>query len=208
VGLIVVAMIGSLIGSIGLAAIGAEHELTANLAPATMYVAVPVVLSVVSVIAAFEVLAAIYLPDSKMLFVLITAAAGLCGVCFNSFAVVDAWQSSPDDDLQRTRWLETQWHTSPSEAYSSALEVAAVSAAPIVLGAAARFVGIHISGSDTVTSGLIGAGLLLAVAGALKGMVRTVHSPDGMDSGVGPREAIGTNLAIGLYVLVLMILLP
>lgn len=65
-GLLIVAMIGSLTGALGLAAIGAEQDLTANLVPATMFLLMPVVISIVAILAAFEVLAALYLPESKL----------------------------------------------------------------------------------------------------------------------------------------------
>ena len=45
-------------------AIGSEKEPTANLVPALMAIAASVVLSTVSMLAAFEVLAKIYLPSS------------------------------------------------------------------------------------------------------------------------------------------------
>jgi hypothetical protein len=78
-------MIGSFAGSLGLAAIGAEEDSTANLVPATLFLHVSVMLSVVVVLAAFEVLAALYLPESKTLLALITATAGLIGSLTTSF---------------------------------------------------------------------------------------------------------------------------
>ncbi|MGI5359757.1 hypothetical protein ACQI4E_31285 [Streptomyces sp. CA-252508] len=75
-GLLVVAMIGSLTGSIALAAIGAEVDETANLPAAVMFVAVPVVVSLVSVLSAFATLAAIHLPTQKTLFAVIAGVGG------------------------------------------------------------------------------------------------------------------------------------
>src|SRR6185312_16060264 len=76
-GLLVVAMLGSLTGSVALAAVGAEEDETANLPAAVMFIAVPVVISMVSVLAAFEILAKIYLPESKTLFAVITGVGGV-----------------------------------------------------------------------------------------------------------------------------------
>lgn len=64
-GLLAVGVFGSLAGSFGLAAIGAEQDPTANLPPAIMYVAVPVTTSVVSILGAFEVLAKVYIPSRR-----------------------------------------------------------------------------------------------------------------------------------------------
>lgn len=69
-------MLASVTGAIGLAAVGAEQDATANLVPATMFLAVAISVSLVAVLAAFEVLAAVYLPASKNLFAVITRAAG------------------------------------------------------------------------------------------------------------------------------------
>ena len=59
-GLLIVVVIGSLAGAIGLAAIGAERDATANLVPATMFLAVAVSISLIAVLAAFEALATLY----------------------------------------------------------------------------------------------------------------------------------------------------
>ena len=66
------AMIANITSSIGMAAVGAEQDATANLVPAVMFLAVAVAVSLVAVLAAFEVLAAIYLRDSTKLFAIIT----------------------------------------------------------------------------------------------------------------------------------------
>ncbi|MBY8878397.1 hypothetical protein [Actinacidiphila acidipaludis] len=111
-GLLVVATIGGLTGSVGLAAIGAERDHTANIPPAVMYTSVPVVISILSVLASFEVLAAMYLPDEKGLFAVTTGVGGLAATYFVSFAVADSWQSGPADPALKATWQATQWITS------------------------------------------------------------------------------------------------
>src|SRR5882757_6325916 len=106
-GLLVIATIGSLAGSIGLAAIGAERDQTANLPAAVMYTAVPVVISLLAVLASFEVLAAVYLPHEKELFAVTTGVGGLLGTFFTSFAVGDSWQSGPSDPVLKATWQAT-----------------------------------------------------------------------------------------------------
>ena len=53
-GLLIVVVIGSLAGAIGLAAIGAERDATANLVPATMFLAVAVSISLIAVLTIFN----------------------------------------------------------------------------------------------------------------------------------------------------------
>ena len=92
-GFLITSVIASLIGSVSLAGIAAEQELTANIPGAVMFVAVPVVISIIDTLAAFAVLSAIFLPSSKTLFGLIAGAGGACGVFFTAFAIGDSWHT-------------------------------------------------------------------------------------------------------------------
>lgn len=207
-GLLTVALIGSLTSSIGLAAIGAEQDATANLPPAIMYMSIPVVLSIVAVLAAFEALAAIYLPESKTLFALIAGAAGLSGVFFTAFAIGDSWHTGPTDANDRMRWLPTQWLQSHTQAYKAAVVVAGVSAVPALLGMILRLSGVAVAPTAAGMNWLIGFGFVLAMAGTFLGVARTAHPVNGVQKGLRCYEALGTTLATSLYVLVLMMFLP
>jgi hypothetical protein len=149
-GLLIVAMIGSFAGSLGLASMGAEEDLTANLVPATLFLNMSVILSVVSVLAAFEVLAAIYLPGSKTLLALITATAGLVGSLFTSFGPSDAWHCGPTDAAERSDWLMTQWIQSRSQAYRWTNRVMAAGSVPVAFGVTLRLNGL--AATPTITS--------------------------------------------------------
>jgi len=141
-GLLVVATIASLTGSIGLAAIGAERDETANLPPAVMCIAVAVVVSIVSVLAAFEVLAAIYLPSARTLFSIITGVGGLAGAYFTSFTVGDCYRTGPRDPSVRPVWLARQWIQDQRSGYKHAQRLAILGAIPILMAMAVRvFVG-------------------------------------------------------------------
>ncbi|MFI1400956.1 hypothetical protein [Streptomyces sp. NPDC020681] len=207
-GLLVVAMIASLTGSIALAAVGAEQKETANLPPAVMFIAVPVVVSLVSVLAAFQVLAAIYLPTAKTLFAFITGAGGLAGAYFTSFAVGDSWRAGPSDPAVRAAWLPDQWIRSHEAAYQQANRVACVSAAPAVIGLALRLFDTGLRATETSVNWLIGVGLLLALLGTFGGVQRTSHPVNGDQHGLKPYEAYGTAISVGLYTLALMVYLP
>ena len=66
-GLLIVGMISSLTAAFAMAGIAAERALTANLPPAIIFAGVPVVVSMVSILGAFEVLTRI-VADSKNIF--------------------------------------------------------------------------------------------------------------------------------------------
>ncbi|MET8902790.1 MULTISPECIES: hypothetical protein [unclassified Streptomyces] len=208
-GLLVVAIIASLTGSIGLAAIGAERDETANLPPAVMCIAVAVVVSIVSVLAAFEVLAAIYLPTARTLFSIITGVGGLAGAYFTSFAVGDCYRTGPRDPSVRSAWLARQWIKDQASGYKQAQRLAIFGAIPIVLAMAARvFIG-HLDPTSASVNTLVGVGLLLAMGGIFLGVQRTAHAfADEDQRGVKAYEAYGTTLAVALYSTALIIFLP
>lgn len=103
-GLLIVAMVGSLISSIAMAGIGGEQDETANIPAEIMYEAVAVVISVASVLAAFEALAALYLPSIKTLFILMTGFGGLVGLFFTTLVVADSVHAGPTDVDDRVAW--------------------------------------------------------------------------------------------------------
>ncbi|MFE9404022.1 hypothetical protein ACFYNY_19870 [Streptomyces sp. NPDC006530] len=208
-GLLVVATIGSLTGSIGLAAIGAERDQTANLPAAVMYMAVPVAISVVSVLASFEVLAAIYLEQQKGLFAITTGVGGLTATYFTSFAVADSWKSGPTDADLKAEWSVTQWIKSKEVAYRKADLVSATSALPVVAGLVLRLCSIHWGLTSTGANCLVGAGLVLSMAGTFAGVQRTKHAMhDSEQKGIRPWEAYSTSAGVGLYTLALLMFLP
>jgi hypothetical protein len=207
-GLLVVAMISSFAGSFGLAAIGAEDDATANLVPAMMFMHASVMISLVLVLAAFEVLAAIYLPESKTLLALITATGGLFGSLRCSFGVSDAWYAGPSDEAERSRWLRTQWIQSHSQAYRSTSLAMLVSAVPIVLGVILRLLGVEEVPTTRSVNWLVGIGFGLTMAANIMGVFRSRHPVDRVQRGLRKGEGFGIPLSIGLYVLGLMIFLP
>lgn len=207
-GLLIVSVIGSLIGSISLAGIAAEQELTANIPPAIMYVAVAVVISIIDTLAAFEVLSAIYLPTSKTLFALIAGAGGACGVFFTAFSVGDSWHAGPNDPCDQKRYIRKPWIKSHEQAYKNTTKVTLVSLAPIVLGMFLRGFQVIVPISSLSVNCIVWAGLALSIAGVFAGNMRTAHPPTGIQVPLQPEEAYGTTLVLGVYVLALMILLP
>lgn len=199
----------SLTGAIGLAAIGAEQDETANLPPAVMYIAVAVVVSIVSVLGAFEVLAAIYVPDSRLLFALITGAGGLAGAYFTSFAVGDSWRTGPTDPEVRPLWLARQWISTPQIGYRQARLLAVRAAIPPAIAMVLRVFDCHFEPTPLNVNILVGAGLLLALGGIFLGVERTSHAfQDNEQRAIRQLEAYSTTLAVSFYTAVLLLFLP
>ncbi|MFH8470399.1 hypothetical protein [Streptomyces sp. NPDC017991] len=208
-GLLVIATMASLTGSIGLAAIGAEQHETANLPPAVMYIAVAVVVSIVSVLGAFEVLAAIYVPDSRLLFSLITGVGGIAGAYFTSFAVGDSWRTGPTDLAVRTPWLANQWIKTPEDAYRQAYWLAILGVIPPVPAMVFRVYDVHFKPTALNVNIVVGAGLLLAMACIFLGVQRTAHAfQNDQQKAIRWPEAYGTTVAVSLYTAVLLLFLP
>jgi hypothetical protein len=207
-GLLIVAILASTGGAIGLAAIGAEQDLTGNLVPAAMFLAVAASMSLITVLAAFEVLVAIYLPESTTLFAVITGVAGLMGTFFAALSIADSWHSGPKDPAIRKAWQATQWIKSQQKADVQTLWVTGVGAMPAAAGIALRIDGFHVSPSSTTVAWLVSCSLVLAIGAIVVAGLRTRHPVDGHQKGLRVWEGYGTTLVISAYALVLMILLP
>jgi hypothetical protein len=209
IGLLVIGMFGSILGAVGLAAIGAERDPTANLAVAIMLIAIPTVLSIAAVLAAFEVLAVLYVPDARMIFTLITGAGGIFGLLFNAYSVSDSVGLGPKDPEEHELWLKTQWLTSRANAYRWGQRVAIYTALPLAVATVLKVViDFRVSLNATGINILIGIGILLTLLGTFLSVGRTAHPVNGPQMGVRPIEAFGTNIVISLYVTALIICLP
>lgn len=207
-GLLMVSVIGSLIGSISLAGIAAEQELTANIPAAIMHAAVPVAISVIDTLASFEVLSAIYLPDSKALFALIAGAGGACAVFFIAFSVGDSWHAGPADPSDRKRYIRKPWVQTHEQAYKSSNRVTLAGLVPVAFGMVLRGFQVIAPISSPSVNSMVGVGLVLSIVGTFVGNMRMGHRPDGIQMPLQPWEAYGTTLVLGVYVFALMILLP
>ena|ERR1022692_2660829 len=173
-----------------------------------MFLLVPVVMSIVAILAAFEVLAAMYLPGSKTLFALITGAAGLIGTLFVALTVSDSWHAGPSEAAQRAGWLPSQWIKSHAEAYRWTQIVMIISIVPAVLGMILRLSGIHATPTTASANWLVGSAFVITMASSVFGILRSRSPVDGTQNGLRHYEAFITTLGINLYLLTLMILLP
>lgn len=210
-GLLVVGVFGSLIGSFGLAAIGAEKDPTANLVPAIMFIAVPVALSIIAILGAFEVLARIYVHKAATLFVFVTGAGGLFAVLLTAFTIGDASSLHPTNLTQSEfdRWRATQWLHDRSAAYRATNIVAVFGVLPPIVGTTLRMSGIRLKLNQWDVNWIVGTAIGLSLIGAVLSLSRTRHPVTGNNqSGLRKWEAWATTLAISVYTLMLILVLP
>jgi hypothetical protein len=198
-GLLVLALIGCLLGAFSLAAISGETTLTPNLPAAGMYVGTGIVISIVAILAAFEGLAAIYLPQSKILFAGISAAGAIAGLILNGLGVVDAWANHPG---------AVEWIRSRSHANTWGVRLGLIAAVPVALAFALYAADVRIEWSTAATNYLVGVGILAVTGASLLGTVRTVHADDGRSRGIRREEAIGIQLVASVYLAILLVSLP
>jgi len=208
-GLLVLGMLGGLLGALAAAAIGAERELTVNLIPAVMYMAVPAIASVVSILGAFEVLVALYLPASATLFAIIAATGGLFGVIFTAFAVADSPRLGSTAPASYQEWIEGELLQDARQARRWALSVFAVASAPIFISLFLWYWQIiKLPPNSGRYDILIGSGLGLIITFTARSEIRATHTTHGKDRGLRPYEAFLPCLAIGLYTAAVVILMP
>ena len=205
IGLLVLGLIGCLMGAFVLAAIGAQRGATPNLPAATLYAGASSAIGVVAIVAAFEVLAALYLPDATTLFAMITLGMEVGAVVLVSLVLGDAWAvSSPlAPGFRDDHWLGTQ-----ERAYGPANKAAAGTAIAAALGGVLYFVGVRLELGSTGVRVFIGVGITLTVLAALKGIVRTAHTPKNHSAGIGKSETVVVLGTLTAYMLLLMICLP
>lgn len=210
-GLLAIGVFASFLGSFGLAAVGAEDHPTANLSAVITFIAVPVVISFVAILGAFEVLAAIYINESTTLFALITGAGGIAGVAFTSFAVGDSVAMHPTtlQPAEFDQWRRKQWIKNQEQAYSDALRIAVVTAIPVAIAMIIRLFGVRVDIDLAGANWVVGIGIFLALLGTAMSLKRAVHPVTGNDQhGLKQWEAWSAVTVISLYSTVLILVLP
>lgn len=211
-GLLMVAVISSFASSIGFAAIGAELDQTANLVPATMFLAVPASISFLGLLAAFEILAATYLGGSyATLFIVMVGAGGLLASLFTGLSVGDAWHSGATEENIRKAWFrKPHWEAIESRELGTkwANRVTAAGACPALLAMVLRPLGAGFTLTVSSANALVGLALGISLVAIVMGMLRTTHVPEDQQKGLRWQEAFGTTLVISSYALPLTLFLP
>ncbi len=196
--LLVLGLIACMLSAFALGAIGAERELTADLPAASLYAGAATAIGVVAILAAFEVLATIYLRETKPLFALITAGAAIAAAVLVVLVLGDAWISTPTK-----HWLGTQ-----RKSYFWASLVSGLVAAVLLAGTLLYFSGVHIAIGSTGTRWFVGIGIALAILGGLGSMFRTMHAEDGEHKPIAKSEACIVLGSLVGYLMALILLMP
>lgn len=203
-GLLVLGLIASLLAAAVFAAIGSERVLTVNLPAAALHAGTATAVGFVATIAAFEVLSAIYLPTAKSLFAMITVGAELGAGVLVALVLGDAWLAVAD-----TPWnTRPQWIADRRAGSRNATIACAIMVAFLAVGAVLYFAGVKLSLGVRGSHAFVAAGIALAVASALAGVMRTWHDDGGQDHGVKLPEAVVSLGLLTAYLVLMMLLLP
>ncbi len=162
---LVLGLIGSLLGALAFAAIGAEQLLTADLPAASLYAGVTTAIGAEAILAAFDALATAYLPKTASLFALITAGTGIAAAVLVALVLGDAWVCSPPN-----HWLGT-----PEKAYRQGSVASILVVSPILAAGAMYLFAPEVLQTSGSLHVVIGAGIILAVFFGLASMFRTMR---------------------------------
>ncbi|HET7418126.1 MAG TPA: hypothetical protein VFJ61_10930 [Solirubrobacterales bacterium] len=198
-GLLALSLSGCLVGAFSLASLAGESKQTVNLQAAAMYMAVGPTIAIVAILAAFHVLAKLYIPQASDLFAAMAAMVGIAGVVYNSTGIIDEWDTSPGS----SRWVRSRHH---AEAWVTYL--VAAGSVPVVAGGVLLAMGFTLHPSSGAVTWHMLTGMAIAVGGGVMGLFRSLHSVSGNDPGIERWEAIGLQLVMGLYIAALIVILP
>lgn len=206
-GLLVTALLGSLGGSMSMAALGAERRLTGNLAAGTMWAGSGVVVAMTSLIGAFAASAVGVAPSPvESLFRLLVSGAGVFGVVFVAFAVADSWILGPRDYPTRMAWRRDQWISSRTKANRESWKVTLVGVVPIGVGTVLHYAGV-VPSAVVPEGAVVAAGLVLVLVATVRAAMWTRHT-EGIQRSLGVSTAYGTVLIASCYVLLVLYALP
>ncbi len=197
--LLVLGLISCLLGAFACAGIGAERKLTSNLPAAALYAGAATAIGVVAIIAAFEVLASIYLRETKPLFAMITAGTAIAASVLVALILGDVWLAEP----QPKHWLATR-----EKAYFWGTVSSGTAALILLIGTAAYFAGGRIALGQSGTHWFVGSGIVLAVIGGLGSMFRTMHAPDDRSVPISKVETLAVLGCLVAYLLALLLSMP
>jgi hypothetical protein len=196
--LLVLGLISCLLGAFAFAAIGAEQKLTADLPAAALYAGAATSIGIVAILAAFEVLASIYLNDTRSLFAMITAGMAVAASVLVALLLGDAWIAAPPE-----HWLGTR-----KKGYFWGRLSAGISAMALLLGTALYFTGTRIVLGHAGIHWFVGTGIVLVVICGICGMVRTMRTADGLGVPIHEVEAVVVLGCLVAYLLALLLSMP
>jgi hypothetical protein len=198
--LLVLGLIACLLAAFALAAIGAETRLTPNLTAAILYVGMCTAIGIVAIIAAFEVLATIYLPETHDLFAWATGGVAVAGSVLVAFVLGDAWRTPC---LPKDHWLfgsdnSARW----------ALRTAGAGVAVVGCAITLYFSDVRIAAGNNGLHLIVGTGIMLALLSGVAGIIRAMHRDDGAGREIKKPEAVAVIGVMNLYLAVFLLLMP
>ena len=163
--LLVLGLIACLLGAFALGAIGAEKKLIPELLAATLYAGAAAAIGVVAIMAAFEVLAAIYLPETKSLFALLVIGTSVGAAVMVALVLGDGWTVIPNRHWLGTKRRGYLWGT-----------IAAGSATfGVAVGALLYFLHCRVAVGPGATHWFVGVGIVAALVTGVGSMFRTMR---------------------------------
>lgn len=206
VGCLILSFLGTVFGSIGLAAIGAERVPTANLSASLMALSVSITVGFAGLFAGIDTVGVLFVPSAAWLFGLLLAMTGAVGAFLTSAAIADSVATGPKAEsnaLVRPRWITTRsagmFHTMLS---------AGVACIPIAFAAIARLLGVQVDLSLEGTSVLIAVSAGFVFASLIYSTLRAAHREDGRQSALRPVEAYIMTFLSGTYPAMLLLMVP
>lgn len=209
-GLLAIAFLGSILGSFGFAAIGAEQDPTANIGKAVLYASVAVSIAIVGTFGAFEVLASIYAPKSVWVFGAMTGLAGFFSILFTAASIPDSVGLHPRtmDTKAYDAWRRRQWLQSRGHALKVMYIVVTACGVPVLLATIVRIsAGRVIALDSTGVNWVVLLGAVFTLVGAVMSFVS--HPETGNDQRSVVRADVWTpHVLISLFTCVLLLTLP
>lgn len=195
--LLALGLISCLLGAFAFAAIGAERNVTPELPAASMYAGAATAIGVVAIIAAFDVLASVYLRDTETLFAVMTGGTAIAAAVLVALVLGDVWINAPDG-----HWLADQ-----SKGYFWGSLASALVTTVLLVGTILHFDGAGVRLGETGMHWFIGSGMVLAVLGGLGSMFRTGRPPD-RTRPLGRSEVCLVLSLLVAYLFVLLLFIP
>lgn len=207
IGMLIVSLLGTMFGAIGLAAIAAETEPTANIAPAIMSISVSISVGLATLFAGIAVVANEFVPEADWLFLALVAITGMAGAFLTAAAIPDSVGLGPEKGSPL--WAVYPWIDSGEKAVRHFLIAASVAA---VIDAGALTVRLSTRASVPLSvafvSWVIVGSVGLVLTGMVYAVIRTAHDTKGMQTGLRRAEAYVTTIVGAGYAAFILFILP
>jgi MFS family permease len=199
-GLLAVALVGCLVGAFSLASLGGEPRLTVNLMAAATFMSAGPTIALAAILAAFQILASLYLPSAGFLFAFMVALVGAAGGVFNCTMPLDEWDIRAANLYPNAPPEPGTWIVSRRHAKQWCFRLGAFNVAPIVLGFVFYAAGATFALPSAGVTAFVSTGMVLVVGLSLFGLLRSLHPDHGHDRGTCRWEALVIHSSTGAYI--------